>query len=182
MFINDLGYFYSYIMVIDDLLDNINKSKRVKGKMILAEGTTASDIKDYVARRIEEANPVNPRKNGRKENATYTVPHGLAPIEESGKRIDPTTGRIVIEDGKTARDIATILWDEIYNHGRASVDELVKRYRGYDPNLLQIVINLMIKQKFLKTHKERKENNITTLEVVSDEERSKFTAKFESKN
>ena len=166
------------------VLSFIEKSKSKK-KMVLAQGTTETDIKNYVKeRQLENFPELDERKKGRKTGAIYAAPYGLAPLEETGKRIDPSTGRIA-DEGKRSRDVAMVIWEEIYNHGRSSIDEIIKRYKGYDPMLLQIVVNLMIDQKYLKKHFERKEK-LYTLEVLTEDERNKkltrSLGKLESKN
>ena len=149
----------------------IEKAKKKKN-MVLAEGTTPEDIKKYIEdRKLENLPEENDRKKGRKEGVVYAMPYGLAPLIEMGKRIDPSTGRIV-DEGQKSRDIAMIIWEEIYTHGRATIDELIKRYKGYDPMLLQIVINLMIGQYYLKKYYEKKEK-VYTLEIMTEKERGK---------
>lgn len=148
-------------------IDNLSKRKK---KLVLATGTTSDDIKNYITDRINEKIEINPRKEGRPESAIYPSPYGLAPIEDMGRRIDTVTGRIV-DDGTISRDVAMIIWEEIYAFGRKTIDELVERYRGYDKNLLQIVVNLMIQSHYLKQYKER--DGVMTLEILTEDEREK---------
>ena len=162
----------------------IEKAKK-KNKMVLAKGTTPEDIKNYIEeRKLENIAELTDRKKGRKERDVYAAPYGLAPLVDMGKRIDPATGRIV-DEGQKSRDVAMIIWEEIYNHGRATIDELIKRYRGYDPMLLQIVVNLMMGQHYLKLFYEKKEK-VHTLEIMTEKEREKkllrIAGKLDSKN
>lgn len=145
-------------------------SKRKNKKMVLAEGTTPDDLRNYVKDRIEEKADINPRKEGRPDNAVYAAPFGLAPLGDSGFRINTITGKIEDEAG-VSRDIAMILWDEIYCHGRKTIDELVNRYKAYDKHLLQIVINLMIQEYYLKEYKEK--DGVRTLELLTEQQRLK---------
>jgi hypothetical protein len=149
------------------------KMKKRAATMILATDTTPKDILDFIneVKAENDSFDNSERFRGRKEDAKYVLPHIIAPMEEHGLRINPTTGRAE-KSGKEFRDIGMAMWHDILSFGRATMDELTKRYRGLNKNLVQIMLNSMLERHYLKKHKER--DGTKTLEVVTEDEYAKW--------
>ena len=150
-----------------------SKMRRRAARMVLATDTTPDDILDFIneVKAEQDSFDNSERLRGRKEGARYVLPAIIAPIEEHGLRINPTTGKAE-KSGKEFRDIGMAMWHDIMSFGRASVDELTKRYRGLNKNLVQIMLNSMIEKHYLKQYRER--DGTRTLEVVTEEEFAKW--------
>jgi hypothetical protein len=149
------------------------KMKKKAASMVLATDTTPKDILDFIneVKAENDSFDNSERFRGRKEDAKYVLPHIIAPMEEHGLRINPTTGRAE-KSGKEFRDIGMAMWHDILSFGRATMDELTKRYRGLNKNLVQIMLNSMLEKHYLKKYKER--DGTKTLEVITEDEYTKW--------
>jgi hypothetical protein len=151
-------------------------TRRKANSMVLAEGTTPQDILNFIKEVGDEKKTFDnsERFRGRKDDDTYVIPNIIAPIEGHGLRVNTATGKTE-QDGKEYRDVGLAIWNDIIVFGRASIDELVNRYRGLNRNYIQILINMMIQKHYLKRHTER--DGIMTLEVITERDYQKWIQK-----
>jgi hypothetical protein len=61
-------------------------------------------------------------------------------------------------------DIAVLIYDELSIHGRETIDEIIRNIGAVEPQLLTVVINSMLKDKFLVPYAEP--DGLKTLELV----------------
>jgi hypothetical protein len=124
-------------------------------------------IKDWVpkAAATMNRNKVFERKEGRTGLETWAMPLNYAFIEGSmGSGGAEDMLRVDSDVHSRGIDIAVLIYDELSIHGRETIDEIIRNIGAVEPQLLTVVINSMLKDKFLVPYAEP--DGLKTLELV----------------
>jgi len=143
-----------------------------KKRFLLSSTTKLDDIKAWVPRVVESLSKQNPdeRTDGR-EGKKFECPVDYALLDGSNITIGNPFSPIGSAHEGSKQDVGEMIFNEILHHGRQTMDELEKHIAGIDKHLLQVVINSMRMDYYLKDYKEKgdireNEKGLLTLELV----------------
>jgi hypothetical protein len=148
-------------------IDKIGRVLSEEGEFLLPKDTDMNWIKEWVPKAVStfNSNKVFERKEGRTGLETWAMPLNYAFIEGS---MGSGGAEDMIHGGSDVHsrgiDIATLIYDEISIHGRETIDEVIRNIGAVEPQLLTIVVNSMLKDKFLVPFLES--DGLKTLELV----------------
>lgn len=165
------------------------EERRDKTKKILKpKGKTNEDLVKYVKGMIKDRQPRFQRKSGRKFNIDeYKIPVNYFPVDSNLVNYNSSTGFMLLPGMEMNQenidksmniiredDFAVILLYHIFNNGRKTIDELVNELKGFDDNMLILLVARLEEDGYLKRMKEKeKGKTITTLELVEKENNMK---------
>lgn len=181
-----LGELYEVVLAEKTAIIEEDKKK----KPILAKGKTKEDMVAYLHKMIELKQPRLIRDEGRpsKNIEDYAIPTNFYRVssnmvnfnlnegffDTSGGTVEGGEATVFGKDisvfkGYDSNDLGTYIGLYLFQHGRKTVDELLRELPSYDPDLLQLILNRMQDQDFVKWHTE--EDGTETLEILTKKER-----------
>jgi len=136
-------------------------------KLVLPEGVNKNTIKLFLEELRPKDDPEEKRKIDR-DNKRFEYEGTYFNMGDNSLQINTQTMQV---DWRAEQDLGLLIWMEILNHGRKTIDELAKTIDSVNINLIAIVANTMIKDDLLMNYKEK--DGTETLELVDINEKNK---------
>lgn len=158
-------------------------------KLITSSGVTPEKMADYLTTMASDLMPRKIRDEGRESTdvEVYAIPANYFGITDNmvnfnlnegffapdnhakGEEVKILGKEIKVFNGYSTSDMGTFLCLYLFQHGRKTVDELVKELGSYDKTFLNLLVNRLQDDDFIRVHTE--EDGTETLEIFTKKER-----------
>ena len=177
----NLGDFYALVVSEDK-------------SMLLPSSVTKDDLKNYVEDMVAAMQPRKKRTDGRPSLKVddYKIPMNYFMVDSNLVSFHSTRGVVYIPEDEDEQEVATSntevsvpnkfreddlgcqLCLHIFKHGRKTLEELIAELSSYDKNMIVLLVNKLILDKYLQPTTEVEDGKeILTLELIPKEEEKK---------
>jgi len=162
--------------VVDKIAKVLEAQEKGETGLELPAGITLDDIRRWIPKAVKSLSKVNPKDLERMEGRTgleyWASPQGFATLEANMGGGGGTESLSTAVTGGRGISIGEMVFREILTHGRETTTELVDNLGAIQPEMLTLVINALIMDKFLKEWTEK--DGTKTWELVEIKERNRM--------
>ena len=137
-------------------------------KLVMPESLTKESVKQWIENLNQQTEDPEEKRKTNREGKKYEFYGSYFSMGDNSLQINPKTMQV---DWRSGQDLGAMIFSEIYNHGRKTIDELAENISSANINLITIVANMMIKDDLLLNYVE--EDGTETLELVDMKEKQR---------
>lgn len=164
-------------------------------KLILSKNVTKEAMADYLTTMANQMMPRQIRDEGRDSTdvEVYAIPTNYYSVSTNMVNFNLNEGfykpninaeegqatifgkNVKVYNGYEANDLGTFICLYLFQHGRKTVDEIVKELSSYDETFLNLLLNKLQDDDFIKPYKEK--DGLETFEILTKKERDELNQK-----